>query len=274
MALDVKSQLDPKKRYLQIALNSTMAEARSIISQLPLNERVIIEVGTPMIKHYGTRAIANVRAWYAARVLGQPSNSKSIDSKLTLGSLMWELAQNQKTTFGDLAINKESRNQPATGLQPYIVADMKCMDRGLTEVELAANAGANAVVALGSAPPETLNAFVETCENVGVDAMIDMMNVDFPLSVLRQLRKPPPVVILHRGVDEEDFNREKQIPLHEIRRIKSNYNIFVSVAGGDTLREVQRAFFNDADIVVVWRSFYASTGDTAKLAQDFLDEVK
>jgi len=91
---------------------------------------------------------------------------------------------------------------------------------------------------------------------------------------LRQLKKLPRVVILHRGVDEERFNKEKQIPLHEIRRIKGNYDILIAIAGGDTLRETQRAIFNDADIVVVWKSFFQSSKDTADLAEQFLKKIK
>ncbi|MBI3420555.1 MAG: hypothetical protein HY006_00645 [Candidatus Sungbacteria bacterium] len=157
---------------------------------------------------------------------------------------------------------------------PYVVADLKTMDRGQTEVEIAARAGASAAIALGTAPVETLNSFVEQCEAHGLDAMIDMMNVEFPLSVLRALRKIPPVVIIHRGVDEEKFNREKQIPLHEIRRIKGNYNIMISIAGGDTLREVQRSIFNDADIVVIWKSVFQKTSETVSLVGGFLTEIK
>jgi len=91
---------------------------------------------------------------------------------------------------------------------------------------------------------------------------------------LRQLKKIPRVVVLHRGVDEGEFNKEKQIPLHEIRRIKANYDILISIAGGDSLREVQRAIFNDADIVVVWKSFFQSTTATAMLAEEFLREIR
>ena len=104
--------------------------------------------------------------------------------------------------------------------------------------------------------------------------MIDMMNVDFPLNILRKLKKLPQVVILHRGVDEEHFNPEKEIPFHEIQRIKSNYEIMIAIAGGDTFPEVQRAIFNDADIVVVWKSFYTSTAETARLATEFLREIR
>jgi len=46
------------------------------------------------------------------------------------------------------------------------------------------------------------------------------------------------------------------------------------VAGGETPRDVVRTFFNDADIAVIWRSFYDSPENTAKLAEDFLKLVK
>ena len=228
------SRLDLKKHYLQVALNSTLEDAREIIRQLPISDRIIVEAGTPLIKRYGEEAIRSIRGWYEERLRG--------------GS--------EVPVF------------------PYVVADMKTMDRGAAEVAIAARGGASAVIALGSAPTETLNPFIESCEANGLDAMIDMMNVEFPLTVLRALKKVPPVVILHRGVDEESLNKEKQIPLHEIRRIKGNFNIMISIAGGDTVREAQRAIFNDADIVVIWKSVFNKTEDTAQLITDFLKITK
>ena len=47
------SKLSSKKRYLQIALNSTIEEAYKIIPQLPVSDRILIEAGTPFIKRYG-----------------------------------------------------------------------------------------------------------------------------------------------------------------------------------------------------------------------------
>ena len=157
---------------------------------------------------------------------------------------------------------------------PYIVADLKTMDRAEAEVSMVAEAGASAAIALGHAPIETLNSFVAECEKRGLDAMIDMMNVEYPLTVLTALKKIPAVVILHRGVDEEKFNKEKQIPLHEIIRIKGRYNIMISIAGGDTQREVQRSIFNDADIVVVWKSVYSEEDNTLDIINGFLKEIK
>ena len=228
--------LDHRKRYLQVAFNGSLDDAQRIISSLPISDRIIVEAGTPLIKKYGENGIKMIKRWYENHLYGSMSNNKPI--------------------------------------VPYLVADLKTMDRGETEVAMAANAGANAVVALGSAPIETLDSFIDNCEKYGVDPMIDMMNVEFPLTVLRLLKRIPPVVILHRGVDEEQFNREKQIPLHEIRRIKGNFDIMISVAGGDTLREVQRSIFNDADIVVVWKSVFENNAQTIDLVNGFLKEIQ
>jgi bifunctional enzyme Fae/Hps len=260
----IKSRLDPKKRYLQVALNSTLDDARTIIRDLPPSDRIIIEVGTPLIKRYGQDGIRTIVDMYQQHVWGLPT----VAQEATLVGLLRVLASSSS------AIPTAGRKIPSDGIAPYVVADLKTMDRGGTEVDIAANGGASAAVALGSAPIETLDAFIAACEARGLDAMIDMMNVAYPLSVLRQLKKVPPVVILHRGVDEEQFNKEKQIPLHEIRRIKGAFNILIAIAGGDTLREVQRSIFNDADIVIVWKSVYKDTKETVELIDGFLKAIR
>ena len=219
-----QTRLVKNKKYLQIALNSTLEEAREIISQIPVSDRILIEAGTPLIKIYGAGAISQIR------------------------------------------------NMAPAGT--YIVADNKCADLAAREVEMMANAGANASTCLGVAPIETIDSFIEECAKFNIDSMIDMMNVENALSVLKKLKKLPNVVMLHRGVDESEFSKEKQIPYYQIKQIKGNYNILVAVAGGDTIREVQRAIFNDADIVVVWKNFYQSNIETAKLAESFLGEIK
>jgi len=216
--------LKRKKKYLQIALNSTPYEAREIITRLPFSERILIEAGTPLIKIYGRRAISEIKDT-------APEGS-------------------------------------------YIVADTKCVDLALRDVNMAAEAGARAVTCLGVAPVETINRFIEECQKIGIDSMVDMMNVEDPVSVLKELKKPPDIVVLHRGVDETEFSKEKQIPFYQINQIKDNFDIFVSVAGGDTIDEVQRAILNGADIIVVWRAFYQSTAETSKLAEEFLKEIR
>ena len=63
-------RLNPKKRYLQVALNSTLEEARKIISELPISDRIIVEAGTPLIKRYGQDGIRQIHDWYGERLAG------------------------------------------------------------------------------------------------------------------------------------------------------------------------------------------------------------
>jgi len=161
------------------------------------------------------------------------------------------------------------------GLPGYIIADLKTMDRGSTEVQAAAAAGASAATCLGLAPVETISEFILRCKDAGIDSMVDMMNVQFPFEILKQLRTLPTVVVLHRGVDEFDRNKEKMIPRDQIHRIKGAYsNILISVAGNETPREVISSYFNDADIAVIWRSFYENPQNTYQIAEKFLKTIK
>lgn len=223
--------LDKKSHYLQVALNGTLDDAQNIIAVLPLDKRIILEAGTPLIKSYGENGVRFIADLWGTR------------------------------TF------------PA-GIFPYVVADMKCQDRGAAEVRIAKRAGASAITVNGSAPIETINSLILECQKAEMDSMIDMMNVVQPIKTLRLLEKLPNVVILHRGVDEEIFNKDKPIPYHQINKIRASYDVLIAMAGGDTIREVQRAIFNDANIVVVWKEFYESGEKTGQLASDFLRQIK
>ncbi len=163
--------------------------------------------------------------------------------------------------------------QEITSGQGYVVADLKCMDRGFTEVQAVKNAGAKAATCLGLAPVETIDAFIKTCADLEIDSMVDMMNVQFPFEILQQLKKRPNIVVLHRGVDEA-LNSTKAIPYHDITRIKGSYNIIISVAGGESLRDAQRAFFNGANVAVVWKEFFENPQSVGLLAEKFLTSIK
>jgi len=163
--------------------------------------------------------------------------------------------------------------QSINGQNAYVVADLKCMDRGFTEVTAAKNAGAKAATCLGLAPIETIDAFIKTCRDLKIDSMVDMLNIEFPFEILQQLKTRPDIVVLHRGVDQA-LNSSKAIPYHDISRIKGTYNIIISVAGGEKLADARRAFFNSADIAVVWKEFYENPNKVGELAQEFLSSIK
>lgn len=162
----------------------------------------------------------------------------------------------------------------------YVVADLKITDGAADEVQMALAAGANGVTAMGSAPVETLNLFIQRCASLGLDAMIDMLGVADPLEVLRSLRLPPAVVILHRGRDEES-TRGKVIQYRHVNRIRSKYDVIISAAGGVDLKEARSAIFNGASIVVVnlvnpgdpWQGIRTDQ-DVPALARQFLETIE
>jgi len=161
-----------------------------------------------------------------------------------------------------------------------IVADIKIADGALDEVQMVRMAGANAVTVLGNAPRETINLFLEACSKYGLISMIDMIGVDDPLKVIRRLRKPPDVVVLHLGRDEES-TRGKLIQYRHVNRIRSKFPVLISAAGGVDIGRARSAIFNGANIVVaniiqqggIWRGISAAA-DIGKMAQEFLDTIE
>lgn len=161
----------------------------------------------------------------------------------------------------------------------HVVADLKTSDGALGEVNLAREAGATAATVIGNCPVETLDLFIERCTQLNMISMIDMLGVNDPLEVMRPLSKPPDVVVIHRGRDEES-NRSKMIRYRQINRIRSKYDVLISAAGGVDLREARSAIFNGANIVVAnivnpgdgW-SGILTTEDVRAVSQEFLETI-
>jgi bifunctional enzyme Fae/Hps len=162
----------------------------------------------------------------------------------------------------------------------YVIADLKTTDGGAEEVAMVRAAGATAATVLGSSPVETLDRFIATCERLDMDAMIDMLGVRDPLGVLMKLKRPPKVIVLHRGRDEEG-TRGKVIQYRHVNRVRSKFDVIISAAGGVDLREARSAIFNGANIVVVnivtpgkpWEGIPADS-DVGGMAREFLATIE
>jgi len=271
--------LNPRQKYLQIALNGTLNEVRQIISQLPQDNRIILEAGYPLIKTYGMEAIRRMKFWWNPQFYGTSEKQVSFEMisrnnflSLFLGTGLKKNIHNflKQKRFKEKFFKKEN-----VSFSPYIVADLKCMDRAFTEVEAASNAGASAATCLGLAPLETINEFIKRCKELNIDSVLDMMNIEYPFEILAKLAVPPKIVMLHRGVDEGETNREKEMPYHEIARIKDVYDdVLIAVAGGEKINEVMSGAFNDADILVVWKLFNENPQNITSISDEFLKEIK
>jgi len=164
--------------------------------------------------------------------------------------------------------------------QGHIVADLKTADGALGEVDMAQAAGATAATVLGSSPSEALDFFIARCAALGMVSMIDMLGVKDPLRTVMRLKKPPDVVVLHRGRDEEG-TRGKVIQYRHVNRLRSKYSMLISAAGGVDLKEARSAIFNGANIVVAnlvrpgdeWTGI-STDSDVGAMAQQFLATIE
>ncbi len=206
--------------YLQIALDAPSLEgAKKVLEQLPGSDRIIIEVGTPLIKRYGTRVINDLRQ-----------------------------------------VAKDA----------FMVADLKTLDVGKVEADIAYEDTADAVVASGLAPPETLDSFVHEAKRLGIYAVIDMLNVEDVLGKLKSLKNFPDIVILHRGIDQETGRSSGLERIKVIRETFSNKKFLIAVAGGIVPETAKEALDKGADILIVGR-YVTQSKDVERAVRDFLE---
>jgi bifunctional enzyme Fae/Hps len=207
--------------YLQIALDIPSVErTKKIISELPESDRIILEVGTPLLKKYGVKVIRDLR----------------------------EVA---KDTF--------------------IVADLKTLDVGKVEADLAFEETADAVVVSGLAASETINNFIYEAKRLGIYAVVDMMNVEDPVRKLQSLESFPDIVILHRAIDvEQRTDKTSWDIIKEMRQTFKQKRFLVAVAGGITPETAPEALANGADIIIAGR-YITQSRDVKHATREFLE---
>ena len=151
----------------------------------------------------------------------------------------------------------------------FIIADLKTLDVGQVEVDLAYEETADAVVASGLASKETLDKFIYEAKRLGIYAVVDMMDVKNPLDTLRALDVPPDVVTIHRGIDEEHGGLTRWELIREIKTTFAGKKILVAVAGGIEPSTAPKALESGADILIVGR-YITQSKDIERAARDFL----
>ncbi len=152
----------------------------------------------------------------------------------------------------------------------FVIADLKTLDVGKVEVDIAYEDTADAVVAAGLAPPETLDATVHEARRMGIYAIIDMLNVEDVLAKLKSLKNLPDVVILHRGIDQESGRTCGLERIKLIRQTFPNKKLLIAVAGGIVPETAKEALELGADILIVGR-YVTQSRDIERAVRDFLE---
>ena len=130
-----------------------------------------------------------------------------------------------------------------------VVADMKTMDAGRTEVEYAAKAGARVVGVLGAASDATISECVEAARNYGAEIIVDMVQVEDVVGRAIAVQELGADYIgIHVAIDEQMQGR---MPFDLLRAVAEAVSIPIAVAGGINSETAAQAIEAGASIVIV-----------------------
>ena len=130
-----------------------------------------------------------------------------------------------------------------------IVADMKVMDTGAFEVEIAAKSGADLVTVLGAADDDTIAEAVRGGELYGAEVVVDLLGVADPVARTRRAEAlGAAAVCWHVGIDMQMQGKTPFAVLGELAKASS---LPVAVAGGLNSETVAEATRAGAQILIV-----------------------
>jgi 3-hexulose-6-phosphate synthase/6-phospho-3-hexuloisomerase len=130
-----------------------------------------------------------------------------------------------------------------------ILADMKTMDTGAVEVEMASKAGADVVIILGAADDSTIREAVEAGKRYGAKVMADLIGVDDMVSRAQELQKLGiSYICVHVGIDQQMRGMN---PLETLKATVKAVHVPVAAAGGINSESAALAVKAGADIVIV-----------------------
>ncbi len=142
-----------------------------------------------------------------------------------------------------------------------IVADMKTVDTGAMEVEMAAKAGADIVAMLASSDDSTIADAMRAARKYGVKLMMDLLTVPDPVKRSIELDAlGVDYICVHVGIDQQMTGKDTIDFLKEIVKVVKTP---VAAAGGIDSVTGARAIASGAAIVIVGGSIVRSADVTA-----------
>lgn len=153
-----------------------------------------------------------------------------------------------------------------------IVADMKTMDTGAFETEIAVKAGADVVGILGAASDGTFREAVKAARKYGAKVYMDLISVPDKVARAKQAQAlGVDYVCLHMGVDEQMRGAK---PLDVLKQVAAAVTIPVMAAGGVTTETAGECVKAGASVVIVGGALTKAadiTGEAAKLKRAIRD---
>jgi len=130
-----------------------------------------------------------------------------------------------------------------------IVADMKTMDVGALEVEMAAKAGADVVTILGVSDDGTIKEAVKAGKKYGTKIMIDLIGVEDKAKRAKEVEElGVDYVVMHVGIDQQMKGKN---PIEELKKIHGSTKLQIGAAGGINTENVLGVLEAGASIIIV-----------------------
>jgi len=130
-----------------------------------------------------------------------------------------------------------------------IIADMKTMDTGDFETEIASKAGADIISILGASDDSTIKEAIKAAKKYSSEIMIDLINVKDKVGRAAEVQKMgAKYVCIHVGIDQQ---MKGENPLQDIKDVKDAVNITIATAGGLNSENAPEVVNAGADIVIV-----------------------
>jgi 3-hexulose-6-phosphate synthase/6-phospho-3-hexuloisomerase len=149
-----------------------------------------------------------------------------------------------------------------------IVADMKTVDTGAMEVEMAAKAGADVVALLASSDNSTVEDALRAARKYGVQIMMDLLTTPDPVKRSKELEKlGVDYICVHAGIDQQMTGRDD---IGLLEQILKEVNLPVAAAGGIDADSGADAVSGGAAIVIVGGNIVRSadvTGSARKIRE-------
>lgn len=147
--------------------------------------------------------------------------------------------------------------------QTTLIADMKTMDAGRAEVEMAAKAGANIAVVMGEASDSTIKECIQAGKNYGIKICVDFMSIHKDERLVQIEKWGADYIAVHTAIDEQ---MQGKTPYAALRDICSKVRIPVAVAGGINSENVIDMVNAGASVVIV--GGYITKSKDAKTATE------
>jgi 3-hexulose-6-phosphate synthase/6-phospho-3-hexuloisomerase len=173
-------------------------------------------------------------------------------------------------SVGIKAIKEIKKNFP----NACVIADLKTLDAGALEVEIASEAGANIITISGLASSQTIIEALDSAKKYNSKIMIDLMYVKNILKKSIEYSKiGVNFLCLHTGLDIQKTGASIINKASLLKKIKASVKIPIAIAGGINLENLDNLLILKPDIIIVGRAI-TNSNNPYKIALEFIKKIK